>query len=379
MPQTPKIETPKIETPKLAPRRRAPLVALVPALALLIAGGALLARDGIATLGALPAPAEAETPAQAAVQADAATPAGLALPAALDTLETRIDRAELLRTLSILAHDSMEGRQTGTEGGERARRFLLLAFDERELAPVAGTRSQEFSFTPRGRDITLSGLNVMGMVEGRVHPEHYIIVTAHYDHLGVRGDDIFNGADDNASGTAAILHLAEWFRENPPRHSIIFAALDAEEMGLQGARAFVDHPPVPLERLVMNVNLDMISRSEVGELYAAGTYHYPFLTPLVEEVARDARITLLMGHDSPDLPPGDDWTMASDHGPFHQRGIPFIYFGNEDHPGYHHPSDTFENITPGFYHGAVETILDFILVADREGERILAAREGTGG
>ncbi len=287
---------------------------------------------------------------------------------------TRIDAQQMLEDLGALAHDSMEGRRTGAPGNERARQMLLGAFDDRGFAPVHGDRTQPFSFVGRQDEATYEGLNILGMIEGTVHPDRYIVLTAHYDHLGVQDGQIYNGADDNASGTAAILAIGEWLRRNPPRHSVVLAALDAEEMGLQGARAFIADPPVPLDRIVMNVNLDMVSRSEVDELYAAGTYHYPFLTPLVEEVAARAPITLLMGHDSPDLPPGDDWTMASDHGPFHQVGIPFIYFGVEDHPGYHDPSDTVENITPDFYVSAVETILDFVIQADRRGERILESR-----
>lgn len=281
--------------------------------------------------------------------------------------DPRIDAALLLREMSLLAHDSMEGRRTGTEGNARARRFLLREFDRIGLEPAGGNRSQSFQVVvPGSQDVTFEGVNVVGLVEGRREPDLHLVVTAHFDHLGVRDGEIYNGADDNASGTAALLALARHFVENPPDHSILFVAMDAEELGLQGARAFLNDPPVPLDHVVMNVNMDMVSRSESGELWAAGTHHYPFLEPLVDEVVLEARVTLLKGHDSPDLPPGDDWTMASDHGPFHERGIPFIYFGVEDHPGYHDPTDTFENITPDFYVAAVETILDFVLVADRE-------------
>jgi hypothetical protein len=294
-------------------------------------------------------------------------------PQAVEQIPTdRIDAERLLADISILAHDSMEGRESGTEGIERARRFLVPAFGERGLEPLDGARTHGFSFTPRGGQEALRGVNIQGMVRGTEHPDRYIVLTAHYDHLGVRNGDVYNGADDNASGTAALLAIGEWVSRSPLRHSLLVLALDAEENGLQGARAWVADPPVSLESVIMNVNMDMISRSEVGELYAAGTYHYPFLRPLVEEVARTDRLTLLMGHDRPDLPPGDDWTGASDHAAFHARGIPFIYFGAEDHPGYHNPTDTSENITPDFYAAAVETVLDFLLAADRKGEMIVA-------
>jgi hypothetical protein len=301
---------------------------------------------------------------------------GLASTAAADTLGARgrIDRGALIDGIRTLAHDSMEGRETGTPGGERARRYLVDRFDALGFATVDGVRTRSFTFTPRGGGEPVEGVNVLGLIPGTVHPDRYIVITAHYDHLGVRNGEIYNGADDNASGTSAIMALGRWLQSNRPRHSVILAALDAEEKGLQGARAFIADPPVPLSQVLMNVNLDMVSRNTADELYAAGTYHYPFLAPLVTEAAQRSRISLLMGHDRPDLPPGDDWTMSSDHGPFHQAGIPFLYFGVEDHPGYHNPMDVFEDITPEFYLEAVETILDMVLLLDRAGERILEAR-----
>jgi hypothetical protein len=284
-----------------------------------------------------------------------------------DTL-VRIDRSVLLRDLSILAHDSMEGRRTGTPGAERARRFLVGAFPDRGLAPVGGTHIQSFPVRIGGAESI--GSNVQGIVRGREFPERYIVVTAHFDHLGIRGGETFNGADDNASGVAALLSLAQYFSMHPTRHSLLFVAFDAEEVGLVGAEAFVSAPPVPLSSILMNVNLDMVSRSEKKELYAVGTHHYPLLRPLVVKTSERSRISLLTGHDTPGQSLSDDWTFASDHGPFHQAKIPFVYFGVEDHAGYHTPADTFEAITPDFYLDAVETVLDFVLIADEAGESL---------
>jgi hypothetical protein len=329
---------------------------LTPALALAVLSGASVPL-GAQAAGAAAAEAAGAAPAQAAFGQ-----------------RPRIDGERMLADLSAFAHDSLEGRRTGTAGGEKALAYLVRAFDGRGLDRIGGERAHPFEFTGRGGGDAQSGVNVLGLVPGTVHPDRYIVVSAHYDHLGVRNGQIFNGADDNASGTAAILALATWIRDNPQRHSFLFVAFDAEEMGLQGARAFVSGPPVARERIVMNVNLDMVSRSPAGELYAVGGYHYPFLAPLIAEVAEASRIALLTGHEGPGLPPGDDWTGSSDHAPFHQAGIPFVYFGVEDHPGYHQPTDVAEDITPVFYVEAIETALDFLLVADREGERILAAR-----
>ena len=278
-----------------------------------------------------------------------------ALAAEQDPL-TAIDVEGLLRDVSVLAHDSMEGRFAGTPGNERARRYIVAQLDSLGI-PAA----------PRGRTAAFSsGVNLLGLVQGTAVSDRYVVVSAHFDHLGVRNGETYNGADDNASGTAAVLALAELFAAAPPRHSFLFVLFDAEETGLRGAQAFVDDPPVPRESIAMNVNLDMVSRSAAGELYAAGTYHYPSLEPFVDEVAARSPISLIKGHDSPGLPAGDDWTEASDHGPFHAAGIPFIYFGVEDHEGYHQPTDDFEAITPEFFADAVATVADFLRVIDGE-------------
>jgi Zn-dependent M28 family amino/carboxypeptidase len=175
---------------------------------------------------------------------------------------------------------------------------------------------------------------------------------------------VFNGADDNASGTAALLAIADHLRRNPPEHSVIIAALDAEESGLQGARAFVQDPPVAREAILANVNMDMLGRNDAGELWAAGTFHSPWLLPLVERVAQRAPVKLRIGHDRPGVAGQDDWTGASDHGPFHAAGIAFLYFGVEDHADYHRASDEAQGIQPDFYGRAVATVIDFLMELD---------------
>lgn len=276
-----------------------------------------------------------------------------------------IDSARLIRDIGVLAHDSMEGRLVGSPGGARARAFLLRSFRERGLQPVDAA-DYRHPFTFERRDTSVTGVNVVGQVTGSSAPDRYIVITAHYDHLGVRNGEIYNGADDNASGTAALLAIADYFTRNRPRHTMIFAALDAEEGGLRGARAFVARPPVPLASIILNVNMDMIGRNDAGELYVAGTAHYPQLLPFVERVATTAEVTLIPGHDRPSATPTDDWTTASDHAAFHGAGIPFLYFGVEDHPDYHRPTDELSGIQPGFYARAVRTVLSAVRLLDSE-------------
>ena len=282
-----------------------------------------------------------------------------------------LEADQLLTDVRVLAADSLEGRRTGTEGNQKAQAYLLEAFAAAGLHAFGDDYAQPFTFSRDGADVR--GVNLVGYVEGSEHPDSFIVLTAHYDHLGRRNGEIYNGADDNASGTAGLLAAARHFAEQPPRHSIIFAALDAEEMGLQGARAFLKSPPVSVEQIHLNVNLDMISRSEAGELFAAGTYHYPFLKPYLEDVGEGSAVDLRFGHDRPDLPSGDDWTMSSDHGPFHQAGIPFVYFGVEDHAGYHKPTDDYEDITPDFFAEAVELVVAAVTSLDANLDAIRAA------
>jgi len=291
-------------------------------------------------------------------------------------VQSRIDAAQLHRDVSVLAHDSMEGRAAGTPGNARARAYLLERYRELGLDSLPVGFQLPFTFAIGQDNRPVQGVNLVGVIPGTRYPHRWIAVTAHYDHLGIRDGEIFNGADDNASGTAGLLAVAAYLTEHPPAHSFLILALDAEEMGLRGARAFVGDPPVDRESIVLNVNLDMVGRNDADELYAVGTYHYPALEPLVDRVAAESAVTLLKGHDRPDLPPGDDWTMASDHGPFHQVGIPFLYFGVEDHPDYHQPTDVVESLQPDFHARAVETVLEVLLLLDGEGETLLqAARE----
>jgi homoserine O-acetyltransferase len=286
-----------------------------------------------------------------------------------------IDEAALLRDLDVLAADDMQGRKPGTAGHDRARDFIIERFRESALEPVNGTYLQPFTFTTRRQpDVQQPGTNIIGAIRGAERPDIAIVITAHYDHIGVVNGEVFNGADDNASGTAALFALARYFVENRPGHTFVFAALDAEEMGLRGARAFLDAPPVPLGSIALNVNLDMIGRDSKDTLYAAGVSKYPYLRPVIEPVAARAPLKLVLGHDGPGAPAVDDWTRESDHYAFHERGIPFLYFGVEDEEQHHKATDDPGTITRPFYVKAVGTVLDALRALDVSAGQILAAR-----
>jgi len=293
------------------------------------------------------------------------------------TYEARfIEPGPMLHLAQVLSSDALEGRGAGTPGNEAGRGFIRKRLEDMGLKPFLATGwEQPVPVLPReGLDTPGPGANLIGWVAGEAPGEGpMMVVTAHHDHLGIRKGETYNGADDNASGTAMLTALAEYFIRAPAQHDILFVALDAEEVGFQGARAFVRDPAIPLDRVALNINLDMVSRSEAGELYAAGTYHTPFLASLVADLARAAPVRLLMGHDRPEDGP-NDWTSQSDHAVFHQLGIPFLYFGVEDHPGYHQPTDDFSAITPDFYVRAGDTVAQVIRAADDQLDEIASLR-----
>jgi Zn-dependent M28 family amino/carboxypeptidase len=270
---------------------------------------------------------------------------------------------QLLKDVETLSSDQYQGRKTGTKGAEMSRAYISGRFKEIGLKAFSTTPSfeQAFSFK-RGTAAEVKGINMIGYVQGKT--DNVIVISAHYDHLGVVKDEVFNGADDNASGVGGLLNLAAYFAKNKPNNTIIFAAFDAEEMGLQGAKAFVANPTVAIEKIKLNINMDMISHNDKGELYAVGTFKYFELKKYF--VIDNSSVKVLFGHDDPKLGRNEDWTDQSDQGAFNAKNIPFLYFGVEDHKDYHKASDEFQNINKSFYTDAVKAILNVSTNIDRD-------------
>ena len=288
----------------------------------------------------------------------------------------KIDEVKLLNNLKTLASDAFEGRGFSKPGNYRAQQFIANEFKKLALAsPLKNGYIQEFTTTYKGArrqrmfpvkgkerndinvpDTTVVGGNVLSMIKGK--SDKVIVITGHHDHLGIRNGKIYNGADDDASGTAAVITIAEYFKNKTPNHTLVFATVDAEEAGMHGSAHLVKNFPLGKENIVLNINMDMISRNDKNELYACGIFHYPQLKEPLTKVK--SSITLMSGHDNPNDKKLDNWTNSSDHRSFHKEKIPFIYFGVEDHKDYHKDTDTFENINQDFYVEAVKLIIQSV-------------------
>lgn len=259
-------------------------------------------------------------------------------PPTATALERRLDTIQMQQDLQQLSSDAFKGRNPSNTAVTLSYQFIQNRLRQAGVDSFAINFEQDFTVNQVARK------NFLGMVKGSSKPNDFIVVSAHYDHLGQTSQGIYHGADDNASGTAAVLAMAKYFKQHPPLHSIIFALWDAEEIGLKGSDYFVNNLPASLSlpQLKFNINLDMISRSDNNKLWACGLYHYPAYRYLVDSIKDRTGTQLLSGFDKPSDP--QDWTYLSDQGSFHRKGIPFLYLGVEDFPEYHKVTDTYEKI-----------------------------------
>ncbi|MBU2880384.1 M28 family peptidase [Psychrosphaera sp. B3R10] len=282
-------------------------------------------------------------------------------------------KTALLNDFKRLSHPSMAGRKPGTTGHALAQRYIQKRFKDIGLMPFNDSFEQPFIKKQWLAD--KAGNNLVGWLRGGSNADQYIVVTAHYDHLGMSRGKMHLGADDNASGVSALLSLAAALAQTDLHYSYIFVATDLEESGLYGAFAFVDSPPVALEKIKLNINLDMLSQGgRRNTLYISGAKKSDYLAPILEQTK--ARVPLQnfrlkFGHGRQKFRSKSssndavDWRKASDHYAFVKRKIPYIYFGVDTHKHYHQSSDTFENADVEFLSKATYTIMIITQMLDQ--------------
>jgi hypothetical protein len=215
-----------------------------------------------------------------------------------------ITSTELEEWMSYLASDEMKGRQNGSPEMAKAAHWIAQKFQDFEIQAVYpdGELIRPYTFQSRGGQ-TIEERNVVGIIEGSDPKlkEEYIIITAHFDHVGIRSaiesDSIYNGADDNAAGTCTLLGVAKTFAENnyKPGRSILFASVSGEEMGIHGSRYLAGHMPMDLKKAYVNVNFEMTGHSEDlgrGNYYMTGC-KYSNLDDVLQEFTATTEFTLI--------------------------------------------------------------------------------------
>lgn len=188
--------------------------------------------------------------------------------------------------------------------------------------------------------------NVLGVVEGSdpVKKNEYVAISAHYDHLGVRNGQIYNGADDDGSGVVALLEIAQAYSTEQPKRSILLIWHTAEEIGLKGAEYFVRNSPVPLEKISGLIDFDMVGRTATDSVIVVGTKMLSTELDAIIEDMNDKYIKLGFNYNHNTIDDPERFYFRSDHYRYAQVGIPAMYFTGPDHIDYHKPTDTVEKI-----------------------------------
>ena len=254
--------------------------------------------------------------------------------------------------VNYLADNKLEGRKTGSKGEQIAADYIANRFKSLKIK-TKGTNAyfQDFSFNnpsnPHGQvlfdetenDTMISSKNVIGYIDNNA--EHTVVIGAHYDHLGYGGEgslyvgsEIHNGADDNASGTALMLDLANQLKFNNRNNNYLFIAFSGEEMGLLGSNYFVKNPTIDLSSINYMINLDMVGRLKEDKslaIYGVGT------SPIFKQ-------TINSNNKSFNVIENESGVGPSDHTSFYINDIPVLHFFTGQHSDYHKPSDDSEKI-----------------------------------
>jgi hypothetical protein len=206
-----------------------------------------------------------------------------------------LDSTVIIQDLQYLASDVCEGRKPGSPGHTRALERIAARLRAAEVDSFSNSLFQHFAGSTQ-----VTGQNIIGWLKGTTYPDKFIVVSAHYDHLGKAANGaIYYGADDNASGVACLLALAHYYVQHRPLYSVIFAAFDQEETGLEGAYYYVEElrKANKLKTIKLNLNMDMIARSDKNEIFVCGLKRNTGLKYVVDNAQSKTNVCVLMGHD----------------------------------------------------------------------------------
>ncbi|MFC4721625.1 M28 family peptidase [Geojedonia litorea] len=262
-----------------------------------------------------------------------------------------ITSEELKDHVYILSSDSFYGRKTGDIGFNKASNYLKdFYLNEGILSPLGDTYFQHIPKSFFFSDIEGSQ-NIVAYIEGSKYPDEILIISSHADHLGMKNNQVYHGADDNGSGTAALLEMAQAFqlaKQNGygPKRSILFLHFTGEEEGLEGSRYYTKYPIFPLENTIANLNMDMIGRvdkfhqEDPNYVYIIGADRLSTELHYISEAANNLFTHLNLDYKFNSENDGNRYYYRSDHYNFAQHNIPVIFYFDGEHEDYHQPTDT---------------------------------------
>jgi len=268
-----------------------------------------------------------------------------------------ITQDALKKLLYTIASDSLAGRRTGEKGQKDAAKFIIDFYKNLNIK-AANTNGDYLQNIPvdffKGQSNNDSE-NVVAYIKGTEKPDEYVVISAHYDHLGVKGELIYNGADDDGSGTSALLEIAEAFKiasdaGHGPKRSMVFLHVTGEEEGLFGSKYYAEHPIFPLANTVVDLNIDMVGRFDEKHkenpefVYLIGADKLSTELHELSEAVNKKYTKLELDYTYNDENDPNRFYYRSDHYNFAKNGIPIIFYFNGTHADYHQATDTPDKI-----------------------------------
>ncbi|ALU74520.1 M28 family peptidase [Tenacibaculum finnmarkense] len=278
-----------------------------------------------------------------------------------DKFAKTITAKDLAKHLFIYASDEFEGRNTGEPGQKKAVKYLKDFYITQQIkSPLGGSNYfQEVpsAFLSKNRyDLVLKDSeNVLAFIKGSEKPDEIIIISAHLDHEGIKDGQIYNGADDDGSGTVAILEIAEAFKKaadagKGPKRSVLFLHVTGEEKGLLGSKYYSENPIFPLKNTVTDLNIDMIGRVDKAHketpnyVYLIGADKLSTELHNISEAMNKKYTNIALDYTYNDENDPNRFYYRSDHYNFAKHNIPVIFYFNGTHEDYHKPTDTADKI-----------------------------------
>jgi Zn-dependent M28 family amino/carboxypeptidase len=271
-----------------------------------------------------------------------------------------ITAKELQTHLYVVAADGMEGRETGSAGQKRAGVYLINQYEKNNISFPKGATSfyqkvpAAFLNAKRNQNLSDSE-NIWAFIEGSEKPNEILVISAHYDHVGVKNGNVYNGADDDGSGTVALLEIAEAFQKakkdgHGPKRSILFLHVTGEEHGLLGSSYYSENPLFPMENTITDINIDMIGRRDAAHadtnnyVYVIGADRLSSDLDNITAIANKKYVQMDLDYKYNDPADPNHFYERSDHYNFAKYGVPSVFLFNGVHADYHQKTDTPDKI-----------------------------------